>query len=105
MVDGLEREVAAWRCACATSEGALGAELARLEERGSIAKEVAEPMLAAAGHAREELQTERAKGGRLEAELLAAKVRPSSRSLCRPRHISADLDSPPAHLLPPELPL
>ena len=73
VVDGLEEEVAAWRYACATGEGALGREVALLE-RESIPREAAEAIRQSAGRAKEALASERAKGGRLEAELLAGRV-------------------------------
>merc|ERR1740139_1658279 len=73
VVDGLEEEVVAWRSTCAAGEGALGREVTLLE-RESIPREAAEAIRQSASRAREALASERAKGGRLEAELLAGRV-------------------------------
>ena len=73
VIDGLEEEVVAWRSTCAAGEAALGREVALLE-RESIPREAAEAIRLSAGRAKEALASERAKGGRLEAELLAGRV-------------------------------
>ena len=73
VIDGLEEEVLAWRSTCAAGEAALGREVALLE-RESIPREAAEAIRLSAGRAKEALASERAKGGRLEAELLAGRV-------------------------------
>ena len=73
VLNGLEAEVVAWRSTCAAGEGALGREVSLLE-RESIPREAAEAIRLSAGRAKEALASERAKGGRLEAELLAGRV-------------------------------
>ena len=73
VINGLEGEVLAWRSTCAAGEGALGREVSLLE-RESIPREAAEAIRQSAGRAKEALASERAKGGRLEAELLAGRV-------------------------------